>query len=71
MTSIRAELARSILILTYLTTLEMDMVKSTGIIFKYSDGTRAEFKLDPNQTLRPGNVSPSYKLKVEKNDSSS
>lgn len=47
------------------------MVKSTGIIFKYSDGTRAEFKLDPNQTLRPGNVSPTYKLKVEKNDSSS
>lgn len=47
------------------------MVKSTGIIFRYSDGTYAELKLDPNKTLRPGNVSPTYKLKVEKNDSSS
>lgn len=46
-------------------------INNSGIFFRCADGTFKELKIDPKQTLRPGNVSPTYKLEVKENDRTS
>ena len=40
-------------------------LNNSGFFYVRPDGTRVELKLDRSQALRPGNISPSYKLTVE------